>query len=195
MTQKFNYYKQNSGFPTFFPYPWFVLGLDLSEHAKTIYALMTDRVRASMANNWLDSDGKYYIIYTYAELVKKTGMGKKTVQRAIRELKEKGFIESKRQGQGKPNRIYVKYPDNIKMVERNPTPAQSSEGTDMSTQERSDMSVSERTDLSYIVKNNRVNNNKNNNRIHNFEERVYDDVFFKKFERKAFINLQHVPKS
>ena len=186
MTQKYNYYKQNSGYPTFFPYPWFILGLDLSEHAKTIYALMTCRVKASIENDWHDEEQNYYINYTYTELVKKTNMGKKTVQRAIKELKEKGYIESKKQGLGKPNRIYVKYPENIKMINEKSTPAQLSEGTEMTPQEWTDMSVPKQTNMSFIVKNNRVNTKKNT--FFNYDQRKYDDAFYKLLEEKFFNN-------
>ena len=46
----------------------------LSNDAKTLYALMLDRMSLSLANEWLDEDGKVYINYSLEDI--KTNMSK-----------------------------------------------------------------------------------------------------------------------
>ena len=41
----------------------------LSNDAKTLYALMLDRMSLSLANQWLDEDGKVYINYSLEDIM------------------------------------------------------------------------------------------------------------------------------
>ena len=63
----------------------------------------------SARNNWVDEQGRVYIIYTIDQIMKAIGCSDKKVNRMLRELEVvAGLIERKRQGLGKPNLIYVK---------------------------------------------------------------------------------------
>lgn len=71
--------------------------------------MMIDRVRLSIKNGWLNEDGKTYIHYSVADIMADTGCGKNKVLKCLKELEEDVcLIERKKQGQGRPDMIYVK---------------------------------------------------------------------------------------
>ena len=83
----------------------------LSSDAKILYGLMLDRMSLSMRNGWIDEYNRVYIYYTVDEVMEDLGCTKGTVAKIFAELDCKkgiGLIEKKRQGQGKPDCIYVK---------------------------------------------------------------------------------------
>ena len=81
----------------------------LSIEAKLLYGLMLDRLILSARNGWLDEDGRVFIYYTVESIMEDLNCGNKKAVRLLSELdSEYGLIERKRQGQGKPTRIYVK---------------------------------------------------------------------------------------
>ena len=80
-----------------------------SFEAKAIYGMMIDRVSLSIKNGWLDEDGKTYIHYSVADIMADTGCGKNKILKCLKELEEDvRLIERKKQGQGRPDMIYVK---------------------------------------------------------------------------------------
>ncbi len=83
----------------------------LSFEAKSLYALMLDRMCLSAKNGWTDNEGRVYIIFTVEEIGKVIGAGRDKVRRLLSELDAKngcGLIERKVQGQGKPSIIFVR---------------------------------------------------------------------------------------
>ncbi len=81
----------------------------ISFEAKAIYGMMIDRVSLSIKNGWLDEDGKTYIHYSVADIMADTGCGKNKTLKCLKELEEDvHLIERKKQGQGRPDMIYVK---------------------------------------------------------------------------------------
>ena len=83
----------------------------LSMEAKVLYGLMLDRMNLSIRNGWLDSDGKVYIYFTLEDAIEFLGFGKDKMVKIFKELDRNGgigLIERKKQGQGKPTKIYVK---------------------------------------------------------------------------------------
>ena len=84
----------------------------LSAEAKILYGLMLDRMSLSMKNGWMDSQNRIYIYFTLEDAdgtCWAVGTGKAV--RLFSELdsvKGIGLIERKKQGQGKPAKIYVK---------------------------------------------------------------------------------------
>ena len=81
----------------------------ISFEAKAIYGMMIDRVSLSIKNGWLDEDGKTYIHYSVADIMADTGCGKNKILKCLKELEEDvSLIERKKQGQGRPDIIYVK---------------------------------------------------------------------------------------
>ena len=83
----------------------------ISVEARVLYGLLLDRMALSIKNNWLDDDGRVYIIYTIADVMEMLGCAEQKANKLLHELdaeKGVGLIERKRRGLGKPNVIYVK---------------------------------------------------------------------------------------
>ena len=81
----------------------------ISTDAKALYGLLLDRMNLSARNDWLDEQGRVYIVFTVEEIMECLACGNKKAVGLLRELEtEAGLIERKRQGLGKPNLIYVK---------------------------------------------------------------------------------------
>lgn len=79
----------------------------LSSEAKILYALMLDRMNLSIQNGWIDSDKKIYIYYTIENITQTINCKNDKAVDILKELERKGLIVKKRQGLGKPNKIYV----------------------------------------------------------------------------------------
>ncbi len=83
----------------------------LSVEAKVLYGLLLDRMALSVKNNWMDQDGRVYIIYTIADVMETLGCAEQKANKLLNELdmaKGVGLVERVRRGLGKPNVIYVK---------------------------------------------------------------------------------------
>ncbi len=83
----------------------------ISTDSKLLYGMLLDRMGLSMKNEWYDADGRVYIYYTVEEICEDMTCGRDKAMKLLAELdtgKGVGLIERKRQGQGKPTRIYVK---------------------------------------------------------------------------------------
>ena len=81
----------------------------ISTDAKVLYGLLLDRMSLSARNDWLDEQGRVYIVFTVEEIMESLACGNKKAVGLLRELEtEAGLIERRRQGLGKPNLIYVK---------------------------------------------------------------------------------------
>ena len=81
----------------------------ISTDAKVLYGLLLDRMSLSARNDWLDEQGRVYIVFTVEEIMENLACGNKKAVGLLRELEtEAGLIERRRQGLGKPNLIYVK---------------------------------------------------------------------------------------
>lgn len=84
----------------------------ISSDDKILYACLFDRISLSAKNDWLDKEGRIYIIFTIEEIMKTINRSRPTAVKALDELDKNtrgiGLIERKRLGFGKPNIIYVK---------------------------------------------------------------------------------------
>ena len=80
----------------------------LSVEAKVLYGLLLDRMSLSIRNGWLDSARRVYIYFTLEDAMNMMCYGKDKAVRLFKELDNIGLIERKKQGQGRPTRIYVK---------------------------------------------------------------------------------------
>lgn len=83
---------------------------NVSIEAKVLYGLLLDRMGLSMKNGWMDSSRRVYIYFTQEDAMAMMNCGKDKATRLFRELDQGGIglIERKKQGQGRPTRIYVK---------------------------------------------------------------------------------------
>lgn len=83
----------------------------LSIAAKLLYGLLLDRMSLSAQNGWHDNTGRVYIYYTVNDVCQDIGCGRNKAMRLLAELdtvKGIGLIERKKQGQGRPDKIFVK---------------------------------------------------------------------------------------
>lgn len=83
----------------------------LSTAAKLLYGILLDRMSLSARNGWCDDTGRVYIYYTVKEVCQDIGCGRNKAMRLLAELdtvKGIGLIERIKQGQGKPDKIFVK---------------------------------------------------------------------------------------
>lgn len=79
----------------------------LSPVSIMIYSALADRASLSEKNGWIDSDGRVFIYFAINEMAKLIGCGKDRVFNSYKQLEKHGMIERKRQGQGKPAKIFV----------------------------------------------------------------------------------------
>ena len=83
----------------------------LSATAKLLYGMLLDRMSLCARNGWHDDAGRVYIYYTVKEVCQDIGCGRNKAMRLLAELdtvKGIGLIERIKQGQGKPDKIFVK---------------------------------------------------------------------------------------
>lgn len=93
----------------------------LSLHAKVLYSFMLRRVSISKDNGWIDEAGDVYIYFRVDEIMEKFNCSNKTAAKIMSELEEIGLIEKRRQGQGKPDIIFVnKFSEVTEMQEEEP---------------------------------------------------------------------------
>jgi hypothetical protein len=80
----------------------------LSAEAKLLYGLMLDRMGLSRRSGWIDRQGRVYIYFTHTEIQDCLQCGHNKAVRLLKELDQGlGLIRRKRQGLGRPDRIYV----------------------------------------------------------------------------------------
>ena len=95
-------------------------GNKLSNNARILYTLLSDRHRVSLLNKWFDENGEVYIYFKREEMENQLGLSERTVSKVMQELKDLHLVEEKKQGMNRPNKIYLLSPviDN----NENPTP-------------------------------------------------------------------------
>ena len=96
--------------PQYLPYPRFLLDTDLSHTAKLLYTLLLDRATLSQKNNWIDAQGRIYVVYPLSNLAKDLGCSISSITRSFTELENAQLMERVRNGFSKPSRILLKVP-------------------------------------------------------------------------------------
>lgn len=112
---KFEYiYGENADLFTFYRIPKVLITAPefnaVSTDAKLLYGLLLDRMGLSLKNKWLDEEKKVYIYFTVEDICNQLNCGRDKAMKLLSELDTKtgvGLIERKRQGLGKPAKIYV----------------------------------------------------------------------------------------
>lgn len=108
-----DYLKPNMPLPQYLPYARFLLDADLSHTAKMLYTLLLDRATLSQKNNWVDEQGRIYVIYPLSHLAKDLGCCVSSVTRAFTELEKADLAERVRSGFSKPSHILLKVPHTV----------------------------------------------------------------------------------
>ena len=80
----------------------------LSIDAKLLYAIFLDRVSLSIKNGWVDENGRVFIYYSVINICEILNCGTQKACKLLDELETFGALERRRQGLGKPNRLYLK---------------------------------------------------------------------------------------
>ena len=80
----------------------------MANGSKILYGLLLDRVDLSARNRWIDESNRIFIIYPREEICDQMGCAPKTATKLIVELEDRGLVERKIQGLGKPAVLYVK---------------------------------------------------------------------------------------
>ncbi len=97
--------------PQYLPYPRFLLDTNLSHTAKLLYTLLLGRATLSQKNNWMDAQGRIYVVYPLSKLSKDLRYSVSSVTRAfVRIGKSAQLVERIRSGFSKPSRILLKVP-------------------------------------------------------------------------------------
>ena len=84
---------------------------ELSTDAKLLYGLLLDRMSLSAKNGWYDDQGRVYIYYTIDDIMADLCCATAKACKLLAELDSErgiGLIERVKQGQGKPDKIFVK---------------------------------------------------------------------------------------
>ena len=105
-----DYLKANMPLPQYLPYARFLLDINLSQTAKLLYTLLLDRATLSKKNNWVDSQGRIYVIYPLSNLAKDLGCCVSSVTRSFAEMEKAELAERVRSGFSKPSHILLKVP-------------------------------------------------------------------------------------
>ena len=79
----------------------------ISCEAKLLYGFLLDRCGLSKKNKWYDDNGRIYVFFKQEEVCEKLNIGAGKAVKIFSELENIGLICRKKQGQGKPTKIYV----------------------------------------------------------------------------------------
>lgn len=79
----------------------------LSSDSKLLYGLLLDRLELSKNNGWVNDKNEVYLLYSRDEMMKILHLSRPTITKAFQQLSNSGLIREIRQGQNKPNMIYV----------------------------------------------------------------------------------------
>lgn len=79
----------------------------LSADAILLYGCLSDRKSLSQKNNWFDQKGDVFIYFSNETVQRTLRCGQGKASKTLKELVDIGLVSKKRQGLGKPDRLYV----------------------------------------------------------------------------------------
>ena len=157
---------------------------DLSPTAILLYSLLCDRLSLTYTHelnnknlkgkkHYYDDDGNMYVIFTRMDIEEKLHVGKASISSAFKQLNKAKLIREKRQGNNKPNKIYVgKTLSEINEDFINVKSENQTSGSPFFN--RPEVSKSDTN------KNNRINTKNKYNTFYNYEGRDYSDMDWSK---------------
>jgi hypothetical protein len=101
---------------TFYQLPKFIFEGEfenLSNDARVLYSILRDRHELSIKNNWVNGGGEVYLMFSREEMCDILKLSKKTVIKAIGDLKNYNLVDEEQQGLGKLNKIYLLTPASL----------------------------------------------------------------------------------
>ena len=90
---------------------------NLSSDAKVLYAMLLRRTELSRKNAWADEAGRIYIYFTIEEVTELLHCGRQKAVNTMQELKIASLISVKKQGCGRPNRIYPRIVERVQFAD------------------------------------------------------------------------------
>jgi len=102
---------QHTKLPAYLPMPRFLIRIPISTTAKMLYTQLLSKAQLSQKNEWLDSQGRVYFIYPIHQMAVDMDKSITTIKDALRELVESQLLEKIPQGRGRPNHLYLLFPD------------------------------------------------------------------------------------
>ena len=106
-----NYMYQYTKLPSYLLMPRFLIHLPISNTAKLLYTQLLSKAQLSQKNEWLDSQGRVYFIYPIHQMAVDMDKSITTIKDALRELVASQLLEKIPQGRGRPNHLYLLFPD------------------------------------------------------------------------------------
>ena len=97
--------------PPYLPMPRFLTNCSISNTAKLLYIQLLGKAQLSQKNQWLDNQGRVYFIYSIQQIAIDMNKSITTIKDAMKELVEAQLLEKVPEGRGRPNRLYVLFPD------------------------------------------------------------------------------------
>lgn len=143
---------------------------DLSSDSKLLYALLLDRLSVSMKNEWIDTAGNIFLIFSRKEAEEKLNLSDKTITKAFKQLADVKLIYEKRQGFRKNNIIYVGKINHISTAKIMSRKNYESRNGKLTSQESENLRCSNNK----YNKNNYSNMSAKKNSYSNYEQRVYE---------------------
>ncbi len=80
----------------------------MTNSSKILYGILLDRVDLSKRNGWVDDANRVFIIYPREEICEQMGCAPKTATKLMVELENKGLLERRIRGLGRPAILYVR---------------------------------------------------------------------------------------
>ena len=105
------YMYQNTKLPSYLPMPRFLMKLPISNTAKLLYTQLLGKAQLSQKNGWLDAQGRVYFIYPIHQMAVDMDKSITTIKDVLRELVAAQLLEKIPEGRGRPNRMYLLFPD------------------------------------------------------------------------------------
>lgn len=105
------YMYQHTKLPSYLPMPRFLINLPISNTAKLLYTQLLGKAQLSQKNAWVDIQGRVYFIYPIHQMAVDMDKSITTIKDAIRELVASQLLEKIPQGRGRPNYLYLLFPD------------------------------------------------------------------------------------
>lgn len=106
-----NYMYQHTKLPSYLPMPRFLIHVPISNTAKLLYTQLLSKAQLSQKNAWVDVQGRVYFIYPIHQMAVDMDKSITTIKDALRELVASQLLEKIPQGRGRPNHLYVLFPD------------------------------------------------------------------------------------
>ena len=105
------YMYQDTKLPSYLPMPRFLMNVPISSTAKLLYTQFLGKAQLSQKNGWLDTQGRVFFIYPIHQMAVDMDKSVTTIKDALRDLVAAQLLEKIPEGRGRPNRLYLLFPD------------------------------------------------------------------------------------